>query len=157
MGGPNTIDLGMYGSTCCKTYTPSSLCTVTLLLLIHPKTSLFSSFFYVSSALSSSLSSSVLLLSPPHTLSLISCISSSLSLHSIEDPFETWYDVAHVIKSFQMTFIRKEFLRAHTLVTRCLSSSIDATTPHSPLPWRPTGPSWCGSHHQARAAPDTLV
>ena len=40
---------------------------------------------------------------------------------SIEDPFETWYDVAHVIKPFQMTFIRKEFLRAHTIVTRCLS------------------------------------
>lgn len=30
--------------------------------------------------------------------------------HSIEDPFETWYDIAHVIKGPQMTYIRKEFL-----------------------------------------------
>jgi hypothetical protein len=29
---------------------------------------------------------------------------------SIEDPFETHYDVAHVIKSAQMIHIRKEFL-----------------------------------------------
>lgn len=29
---------------------------------------------------------------------------------SIEDPFETWYDVAHVIKPTQMTYIRKEYL-----------------------------------------------
>ena len=36
---------------------------------------------------------------------------------SIEDPFETWYDVAHVIKPPQMAYIRKEFLRAHTLLS----------------------------------------
>jgi terminal uridylyltransferase len=35
---------------------------------------------------------------------------------SIEDPFETWYDVAHVLKNPQMTFIRAEFLRAYTLM-----------------------------------------
>lgn len=29
---------------------------------------------------------------------------------SIEDPFETWYDVAHVIKGPQMSYIRREFL-----------------------------------------------
>jgi terminal uridylyltransferase len=40
---------------------------------------------------------------------------------SIEDPFETWYDVAHVVKSAQMFYIRKEFLRAHTLISRCAS------------------------------------
>jgi hypothetical protein len=43
-----------------------------------------------------------------------------------------------------MTFIRKEFLRAHTLVTRCLSSSIDATTPHSPSPGDPLDPLGAG-------------
>jgi terminal uridylyltransferase len=35
---------------------------------------------------------------------------------SVEDPFETWYDVAHVLKSTQMTYIRAEFLRAYTLL-----------------------------------------
>ena len=29
---------------------------------------------------------------------------------SIEDPFETHYDVAHVIKSAQMVYFRKEML-----------------------------------------------
>jgi hypothetical protein len=28
----------------------------------------------------------------------------------IEDPFETSYDIAHVVKSAQMLFIHKEFL-----------------------------------------------
>lgn len=28
----------------------------------------------------------------------------------IEDPFETHYDVAHVIKNAQMTYFRKELL-----------------------------------------------
>lgn len=31
-------------------------------------------------------------------------------LYSIEDPFETHYDVAHVIKSAQMVYFRKELL-----------------------------------------------
>lgn len=35
---------------------------------------------------------------------------------SVEDPFEVWYDVAHVLKSAQMTYIRAEFLRAYTLM-----------------------------------------
>ena len=35
---------------------------------------------------------------------------------SVEDPFETWYDVAHVLKGSQMTYIRSEFLRAYTLM-----------------------------------------
>ena len=56
-----------------------------------------------------------------HLLYSYSSSSSSFHVFSIEDPFETWYDVAHVIKPFQMTFIRKEFLRAHTIVSRCLS------------------------------------
>lgn len=30
--------------------------------------------------------------------------------YSIEDPFETHYDVAHVIKSAQMAYFRKELL-----------------------------------------------
>ena len=29
---------------------------------------------------------------------------------SIEDPFETHYDVAHVIKAAQMNYLRKELL-----------------------------------------------
>jgi hypothetical protein len=33
-----------------------------------------------------------------------------LTLASIEDPFESWYDVAHVIKGTQMSYMRKEFL-----------------------------------------------
>lgn len=33
-----------------------------------------------------------------------------LLLFSIEDPFETHYDVAHVIKGPQMAYLRKEFL-----------------------------------------------
>jgi len=37
---------------------------------------------------------------------------------SVEDPFETWYDVAHVIKRQQMNWLRKEFLRAYTLISR---------------------------------------
>lgn len=41
---------------------------------------------------------------------------------SIEDPFETWYDVAHVVKGNQMKFIRNEFVRAHTLIARALCS-----------------------------------
>jgi DNA polymerase sigma len=42
---------------------------------------------------------------------------------SIEDPFETWYDVAHIIKGAQMAYIRKEFLRAHTLIQRACATS----------------------------------
>ena len=29
---------------------------------------------------------------------------------SVEDPFETWYDVAHVLKNTQMDYLRKEFV-----------------------------------------------
>jgi hypothetical protein len=29
---------------------------------------------------------------------------------SIEDPFETWYDIGHVIKGAQMIYMRKEFM-----------------------------------------------
>jgi hypothetical protein len=49
-----------------------------------------------------------------------------ISLHSnrcsIEDPFETWYDVAHVVKGPQMSYIRKEFLvsLADLIVLRCI-------------------------------------
>lgn len=32
-----------------------------------------------------------------------------MSFCSVEDPFETWYDVAHVIKSVQMERTRAEF------------------------------------------------
>lgn len=37
---------------------------------------------------------------------------------SIEDPFETNYDVAHVIKGHQMVFLHKELLRAYALICR---------------------------------------
>ena len=39
---------------------------------------------------------------------------------SIEDPFEPWYDVAHVVKSSQMKLIRNEFVRAYTLIARSI-------------------------------------
>ena len=35
---------------------------------------------------------------------------------SIEDPFEKWYDVAHVVKHTRFTHFRAELLRAHTLL-----------------------------------------
>eukprot|EP01038_Epipyxis_sp_PR26KG_P004379 gene4379-6194_t len=37
---------------------------------------------------------------------------------SIEDPFEYWYDVAHVIKSTQMNYMKREFLRAYIISSR---------------------------------------
>ena len=37
---------------------------------------------------------------------------------SIEDPFETWYDVGHVLKGPQMDYFRRELVRAHTILTR---------------------------------------
>lgn len=37
---------------------------------------------------------------------------------AIEDPFETWYDVAHVIRPNPMKKIHSEFLRAYSLGTR---------------------------------------
>eukprot|EP01034_Spumella_vulgaris_P022509 gene22509-28638_t len=45
---------------------------------------------------------------------------------SIEDPFETFYDVAHVIRAEQMGDIQREFLRAYTLATR-LEKTVDDT------------------------------
>lgn len=53
---------------------------------------------------------------------------------SIEDPFETWYDVAHVIKSQQMAYIRKEFLRAYTLASRISSVSKPSSSGPDALP-----------------------
>ena len=77
--------------------------------------------------------SSVLLFLIPSFADYSSLIPMSILLRSIEDPFEAWYDVAHVIKSFQMTFIRKEFLRAHTIVTRCLSQiGLQSSNPQNP-------------------------
>jgi DNA polymerase sigma len=37
---------------------------------------------------------------------------------SIEDPFETWYDVAHVLKWSRYKHVRLEFLRAYSLIAR---------------------------------------
>eukprot|EP01039_Chlorochromonas_danica_P000473 gene473-512_t len=48
---------------------------------------------------------------------------------SIEDPFEIWYDVAHVIKVPQMAHIRKEFVRAHTLCCRLSTGATTASRP----------------------------
>ena len=36
---------------------------------------------------------------------------------SIEDPFETWYDVAHPVKLTRHEWIRMEYLRAYTMLT----------------------------------------
>lgn len=55
---------------------------------------------------------------------------------SIEDPFETGYDVAHVLRAAQMSYLRKEFLRAYTLACRTISPSLDTAVlppPHSPM------------------------
>lgn len=49
---------------------------------------------------------------------------------SIEDPFETWYDVAHVIKKTPMKYMKKEFLRAYTLISRAgVASSYEDSLP----------------------------
>jgi len=49
---------------------------------------------------------------------------------SIEDPFETWYDVGHVIRGPSMTTTRKEFVRAFTLYTRTYEpSTVDDSLP----------------------------
>jgi hypothetical protein len=45
-----------------------------------------------------------------------------LFVFSIEDPFETHYDVAHVIKSAQMIHIRKEFLVSFNFCSSFYSS-----------------------------------
>ncbi len=37
---------------------------------------------------------------------------------SIEDPFEVWYDIAHVVKEKNFILIRSEFLRAYTVFLR---------------------------------------
>ena len=43
------------------------------------------------------------------SLKLAYCLLWNL-VYSIEDPFEIWYDVAHVVKAPQMAYLRKEFL-----------------------------------------------
>lgn len=46
-----------------------------------------------------------------HSLCTQSCnLLTIIIFNSIEDPFETWYDVAHVVKGSQMKYIRSEFL-----------------------------------------------
>jgi len=42
---------------------------------------------------------------------------------SIEDPFETWYDVAHPVKDRGHRFIRKEFVVCHCMLP-ALSASM---------------------------------
>jgi DNA polymerase sigma len=37
---------------------------------------------------------------------------------AIEDPFEDWYNVAHSLKQPQMSLIRREFIRAYTVIAR---------------------------------------
>jgi len=59
---------------------------------------------------------------------------------SIEDPFETWYDVAHVVKGAQMSYIRREFLRAYTMICR---SQPDGSN-HEQVDCLPTSPSVSG-------------
>ena len=41
---------------------------------------------------------------------------------AIEDPFESGYDVAHVMKATQMSYLKKELLRAFTLCSRLVGS-----------------------------------
>mmetsp|Transcript_30242 Transcript_30242/g.43219 ORF Transcript_30242/g.43219 Transcript_30242/m.43219 type:complete len:592 (-) Transcript_30242:83-1858(-) len=53
---------------------------------------------------------------------------------SIEDPFEKWYDVAHVVKPTQMHHIRKEFLRAFTICSRIVREEEPDSIPGSISP-----------------------
>ncbi len=43
---------------------------------------------------------------------------------SIEDPFETWYDVAHVLRWSRHRHIHMEFIRAYTLLANCSSDDM---------------------------------
>ena len=43
----------------------------------------------------------------------------------IEDPFETWYDVAHPVKLTRHEWIRKEHLRAYTMLTEAGGGDMD--------------------------------
>ncbi len=43
---------------------------------------------------------------------------------SIEDPFETWYDVAHVLRWSRHRHIHMEFIRAYTLLANCSSDDV---------------------------------
>jgi hypothetical protein len=43
----------------------------------------------------------------------------------IEDPFETFYDVAHVVKGFNYHRIRNEFALAYTKIVNAAAGSCD--------------------------------
>ncbi len=43
---------------------------------------------------------------------------------SIEDPFETWYDVAHVLRRSRHRHIHIEFIRAYTLLANCTPDDV---------------------------------
>ncbi len=43
---------------------------------------------------------------------------------SIEDPFETWYDVAHVLRWSRHRHIHIEFIRAYTLLANCTPDDV---------------------------------
>jgi len=45
---------------------------------------------------------------------------------AIEDPFEPWYDVAHVLKQHKHKRIRLEFMRAHDILCRFKPSASEA-------------------------------
>jgi len=65
---------------------------------------------------------------------------------SIEDPFETWYDVAHVLKTTKDQYVRGEFHRAYTLIVQvhgnlgrgmppeALENLLDEICKESPVP-----------------------
>ncbi len=42
----------------------------------------------------------------------------------IEDPFETWYDVGHVLKRSRHCHIHKEFARAYTILANCSPDNV---------------------------------
>ncbi len=43
---------------------------------------------------------------------------------SIEDPFETWYDVAHVLRWSRHRHVHIEFIRAYTLLANCTPDDV---------------------------------
>ena len=52
---------------------------------------------------------------------------------AVEDPFETWYDVAHVVKPAKFALIRLEFMRAHHLLAQLAQTAKDRTHDHHDL------------------------
>jgi len=52
---------------------------------------------------------------------------------AVEDPFEPWYDVAHVVKPAKFALIRLEFMRAHHLLAQLATTAKDRQNSHADL------------------------